>query len=59
VFERFYRTRSALSGRARGSGLGLAIVKHIVHQLGGEMGVSSKLGKGSDFYFGLRMAEEH
>jgi two-component system phosphate regulon sensor histidine kinase PhoR len=58
VFERFYRTRSALSGRARGSGLGLAIVKHIVHQLGGEMAVSSELGRGSDFSFGLRMAGE-
>jgi signal transduction histidine kinase len=55
VFERFYRTKGALSGRARGSGLGLAIVKHIVQQLGGEIGVSSTLGEGSDFYFSLRL----
>jgi len=54
VFERFYRTRGALSGKARGSGLGLAIVKHIVQQLGGEIRVASELGKGSDFYFSLR-----
>jgi two-component system phosphate regulon sensor histidine kinase PhoR len=56
VFERFYRTKGALSGRTRGSGLGLAIGKHIVQQLGGEIGVSSTLGEGSDFYFSLRLA---
>lgn len=56
VFERFYRTRSALSGRARGSGLGLAIVKHIVQQLGGEIRVSSQPGAGSNFYFSLKVA---
>lgn len=55
VFERFYRTKGALGGGARGSGLGLAIVKHIVQQLGGEIRVSSELGKGSDFYFSLRL----
>lgn len=54
VFERFYRTKGALSGRVRGSGLGLAISKHIVQQLGGEIGVSSAVGEGSDFYFSLQ-----
>lgn len=58
VFERFYRTRSALSGRARGSGLGLAIVKHIVQQLGGEIRVSSNPGVGSNFYFSLQIAHQ-
>lgn len=57
VFERFYRTKGALIGRARGSGLGLAIVKHIVQQLDGEIRVSSAVGEGSDFYFSLRRAE--
>ncbi len=56
VFERFYRTKGALSGRARGSGLGLAIVKHIVQQLGGDVRVTSTLGEGSDFSFSLRLA---
>ena len=59
VFERFYRTRGALSGRARGSGLGLAIVKHIVQQLDGEIRVSSELGKGSNFYFSLKCAPRY
>jgi two-component system phosphate regulon sensor histidine kinase PhoR len=57
VFERFYRTRGALSGKERGSGLGLAIVKHIVQQLGGEIRVASQVGKGSDFSFCLRIAD--
>jgi two-component system phosphate regulon sensor histidine kinase PhoR len=58
VFERFYRTRSALSGRARGSGLGLAIVKHIIHQLGGDIRVDSRPGQGSHFYFSLKLAPD-
>lgn len=57
IFERFYRTKGAMGGQARGCGLGLAIVKHIVQQLGGEMGVSSTVGEGSDFYFSLRLPE--
>ena len=56
VFERFYRTKGALSGGARGSGLGLAIVKHIVQQLGGDVRVSSQLGRGSEFSFSMRVA---
>jgi two-component system phosphate regulon sensor histidine kinase PhoR len=55
VFERFYRTKGALTGRVRGSGLGLAISKHIVQQLGGEIGVYSAVGEGSDFYFSLSL----
>jgi two-component system, OmpR family, phosphate regulon sensor histidine kinase PhoR len=57
VFERFYRTKGAVSGKSRGSGLGLAIVKHIVQQLGGEIRVSSEVGKGSEFCFSLQVAE--
>jgi signal transduction histidine kinase len=55
VFERFYRTQGARGSRERGSGLGLAIVKHIVQQLGGEIHVTSEPGRGSDFFFALRM----
>ena len=39
--------------RDGGAGLGLAIVKHIVHAYGGEVGVHSEEGAGSEFTFTL------
>jgi two-component system, sensor histidine kinase and response regulator len=36
-----------------GHGLGLAIARHIVEKLGGQVGVESKLGQGSLFFFTL------
>ena len=44
--------------RARGHGLGLSIVQRIARRLGGEVGVRSKVGKGSVFSFTLRSPEE-
>jgi signal transduction histidine kinase len=47
IFERFYRTDRARD--REGSGLGLAIARTIVRQHGGELRVTSKLGRGSTF----------
>ncbi len=49
IFERFYRTDRARSREIGGTGLGLAIVKHLARLHGGEVSVSSNLGKGSIF----------
>lgn len=53
VFERFYRVHKDRSRASGGTGLGLAIVKHIITSLGGEVGVESTEGRGSDFWFTL------
>ncbi len=55
VFEKFFRVPGARSG---GVGLGLYISREIVYAHGGEMGVESELGRGSTFWFTLRLASE-
>ena len=51
--ERFYRVDTSRSRESGGTGLGLAIVKHVVQRHGGELQISSTLGKGSRFCFTL------
>ena len=49
LFERFYPVDRARSREMGGTGLGLAIVKHLALLHGGEVTVTSELGKGSTF----------
>ena len=51
IFNRFIQAKDHLRKNYGGTGLGLAISKNIVEQLGGEIGVRSVPGKGSEFYF--------
>jgi PAS domain S-box-containing protein len=48
IFQRFYQARKTRRG---GAGLGLSIAKGIVEAHGGCIGVTSKAGAGSTFYF--------
>jgi two-component system, OmpR family, phosphate regulon sensor histidine kinase PhoR len=56
LFERFYRVDRARSRDMGGTGLGLAIVKHLALLHGGEVTVTSDLGKGSTFTIHLPKA---
>lgn len=49
IFEKFYRGSTAAAQRVRGSGIGLAITKQVAEMHGGEVRVSSELGRGSTF----------
>ena len=56
LFTRFYRADSTATRRIGGTGLGLALVKEIVEAHGGQVGVKSKPGEGSEFHFSLPLA---
>jgi signal transduction histidine kinase len=53
LFDRFYRSAETRKQEVSGAGLGLAISKEIIMKHGGIIGVSSRLGQGSTFYFSL------
>jgi signal transduction histidine kinase len=47
IFQAYYTTKKG------GTGIGLAMAKRIAEEHGGEIGVRSDVGKGSDFYLSL------
>jgi two-component system phosphate regulon sensor histidine kinase PhoR len=47
--ERFYRVDTSRSRESGGTGLGLAIVKHVLNRHGGELLITSEVGRGSSF----------
>ncbi|OPH61391.1 hypothetical protein BC351_15795 [Paenibacillus ferrarius] len=54
IFDRFYRGKGSRERRVVGTGLGLAIAKEIIEAHGGTVGVESKPGQGSTFFFKLQ-----
>jgi PAS domain S-box-containing protein len=57
IFDRFYQADSSTSRSYGGTGMGLAVVKEMVESQGGTIGVDSKPGEGSRFYFTLLISD--
>lgn len=57
IWDRYYKENRTHKRATVGTGLGLSIVKGVVEMHSGFYGAESEVGKGSDFWFELEVAE--
>jgi len=56
IFDSFTLAEDVLTKRRSGVGVGLCIARNLVNLMGGEIAATSSPGRGSRFYFRLRLA---
>ncbi len=59
LFEEFQQESTGYGRTHEGTGLGLAIIRRIVHELGGEINVESRVGGGTTFRVTLPRYDRH
>ncbi|MCF6150738.1 MAG: response regulator [Candidatus Kuenenia stuttgartiensis] len=55
IFSEFYQAENVIDEQLGGTGIGLALTRRLVELHSGKIGVESKLGQGSTFWFTLPM----
>ncbi|MDR1083001.1 MAG: PAS domain-containing protein, partial [Coriobacteriales bacterium] len=58
LFASFQQADTSITRRFGGTGLGLVISKEIVSMMGGSIWIESELGRGSTFFFAVRLGYE-